>query len=597
MSQVAHKRPAPFVSKLWKILLEQELSGSTLCEWDSTGATFTISSPASFASLILPKYFSHAKYASFQRQLNYFAFAKVGKSASHLDQPCCYEHPLFRRGHPDNLVKIVRKTNHRRLRGLKRKPAPVVEKECTSGYLLIQNYKAWGGWSKRYFQLQSGAMKYFKSNKSLAAAEGQCLLSAQTKCYMQEGVQDPCIFYIMNEGRTMVLRSTSQREMMQWLQALKEEISHIRAEEERTPSKTEGSSATTTTNSSEFDDAAVEAAIEHQWQWKPDDLQLLMAIDREDAESVDGEAEGECAIDSKGECAIDSKGDPEQKSRTQKEEGDIGETDSKAPKTDSLFTFDTMHTLEVLSILSDGGLDEAALCHMEKDTCTSQASSDGLSGLSDMLTDIDIQSDEKEISRRGSFSSVEEAMAISIVRQAGVSQDATAKVGEATAKAGDATAKVGELTVRQVENIPHWQDNDGDSRKNFWGRWGGGVKKSGSKWHKRKHRRRSSSAVGGDPTGNEQGMQLDLRAQLYIKTEDTKVTVNPAMSAMALPIHASECLAETLQLQSATPKRRGEYMCGRCGQKKNGHICTQSANKAMVRSVFTQCDLRLTAGA
>uniref|UniRef100_M4B9J2 HSF-type DNA-binding domain-containing protein n=1 Tax=Hyaloperonospora arabidopsidis (strain Emoy2) TaxID=559515 RepID=M4B9J2_HYAAE len=55
---------------------------------------------------MLPKYFKHSKYTSFQRQLNYFNFRKWTKSKALV---CTFSNPFFQRDQPALAWRIVRK--------------------------------------------------------------------------------------------------------------------------------------------------------------------------------------------------------------------------------------------------------------------------------------------------------------------------------------------------------------------------------------------------------------------------------------------------------------------------------------------------------
>ncbi|CAI5732161.1 unnamed protein product [Hyaloperonospora brassicae] len=55
---------------------------------------------------VLPKYFKHSKYTSFQRQLNYFNFRKWTKSKALV---CTFSNPFFQRDQPALAWRIIRK--------------------------------------------------------------------------------------------------------------------------------------------------------------------------------------------------------------------------------------------------------------------------------------------------------------------------------------------------------------------------------------------------------------------------------------------------------------------------------------------------------
>jgi hypothetical protein len=122
---------------------------------DDGGTSFQVKLPIELANTVLPQYFRHSNYSSFQRQLNYFGFRKIGKSSK--GEPCRYEHVDFVKDRPDSVVNIKRKTNHANSRkekqnatqGNARAGAPAALKMNQSvtckGYLQVQNYKSWTG--------------------------------------------------------------------------------------------------------------------------------------------------------------------------------------------------------------------------------------------------------------------------------------------------------------------------------------------------------------------------------------------------------------------------------------------------------------------
>jgi hypothetical protein len=103
-----HLQENAFLSKLWHILSEEE--HFSICSWDAAGEHFEVKHTQEMSDKILPKYFRHNKFSSFQRQLNYFGFKKIGKGSS----GSLYSHPLFHRDKPEQVLKIRRKTNKRK---------------------------------------------------------------------------------------------------------------------------------------------------------------------------------------------------------------------------------------------------------------------------------------------------------------------------------------------------------------------------------------------------------------------------------------------------------------------------------------------------
>lgn len=82
------RAPAQFLVQLVAILKDDN---DDYIEWttDKNGNNILrVHRPTAFAAKIIPLYFRHSKYSSFQRQLNYFGFKKIaGKGQS---TPCVY---------------------------------------------------------------------------------------------------------------------------------------------------------------------------------------------------------------------------------------------------------------------------------------------------------------------------------------------------------------------------------------------------------------------------------------------------------------------------------------------------------------------------
>jgi len=89
-----------FLVKLWRILAEPTFSHAIHWTGDQE---FIIPDIRALERDVLPHYFRSTQYSSFQRQLNYFSFSKVGKMS--------YAHPHFDRTNPSAVMLIKRKTN------------------------------------------------------------------------------------------------------------------------------------------------------------------------------------------------------------------------------------------------------------------------------------------------------------------------------------------------------------------------------------------------------------------------------------------------------------------------------------------------------
>jgi hypothetical protein len=431
---------APFLQKLWDILADKK--HAAIVSWEDTGETFEVKRPSAFSAVVLPKYFKHGKFSSFQRQLNYFGFRKIVKSSSEKDEPCRYSHESFRAGHPEDISKIRRKTNHRASSKdqtkssssecAKARAKPPVcltgsssaecakppecltgpsSAECAQppelkgllheGYLQIQNYKAWSGWSKKYFVLEGAVVKWYAGRADLDAEgverrecegsgegyeEGRADLNADTKTYKQEGVAEPRVMYVMTNGRSLVLRAANQQEMMLWLNAFKNNIGAMR---HVVPSvKPEHNSDFNQAASAPLTPPADDPGA--QWQYTQDHLQMLMDVDMADDQQSfpptagDGETRRDTGAGLSDSFEIMSGINKGVGSRSFHTVG-LGDCTREAPS----------HSLDISvlsSVLPQDGIDNesvSGLSTMESMDGGEQAdnmsqSSDGLSGLSDI---------------------------------------------------------------------------------------------------------------------------------------------------------------------------------------------------------------------
>jgi len=97
-----------FPMKLHKILSDPE--NSDYITWLPHGRSWRVLKPKAFEEKIIPKYFRHAKYASFMRQVNGWGFKRMTQGPDHNS----YYHELFLRGLPKLCQKMKRpaKTSH-----------------------------------------------------------------------------------------------------------------------------------------------------------------------------------------------------------------------------------------------------------------------------------------------------------------------------------------------------------------------------------------------------------------------------------------------------------------------------------------------------
>jgi len=103
LPQTPHHPVAEFLFQLTKMLTDDN---RVVIEW--TSGKIIVHDPQKLADTVLHKYFRHSKYASFQRQLNYFGFRKIaGKGKM---SPCSYVNDAATQD-LRSLLFIKRKTN------------------------------------------------------------------------------------------------------------------------------------------------------------------------------------------------------------------------------------------------------------------------------------------------------------------------------------------------------------------------------------------------------------------------------------------------------------------------------------------------------
>ena len=94
-----------FPRKLYRLLEETAIAGrSHVISFTASGTAFRVHNPDAFARDIIPIYFRHSQYPSFQRQLSMYGFERI------VDGPesGAYRHALFQQGHPLLCDEITR---------------------------------------------------------------------------------------------------------------------------------------------------------------------------------------------------------------------------------------------------------------------------------------------------------------------------------------------------------------------------------------------------------------------------------------------------------------------------------------------------------
>ncbi|KAL4169295.1 hypothetical protein KRP22_010215 [Phytophthora ramorum] len=90
-----------FVRTLYDILNDED---PCILSWSVDGSNFQVFDVPRLEREILPKYFKHCKFASFQRQLNNFGFRKWTKTRASV---CTFSHEFLHRCSPSQLAVLV----------------------------------------------------------------------------------------------------------------------------------------------------------------------------------------------------------------------------------------------------------------------------------------------------------------------------------------------------------------------------------------------------------------------------------------------------------------------------------------------------------
>lgn len=93
-----------FISKIYKMVSDPNTQD--VVSWNERGDGFIVKNEFVFASQIMRTYFRHQNFSSFVRQLNFYGFHKRSSPSSLTS----FYHPSFKKGHPELLSQIVRKS-------------------------------------------------------------------------------------------------------------------------------------------------------------------------------------------------------------------------------------------------------------------------------------------------------------------------------------------------------------------------------------------------------------------------------------------------------------------------------------------------------
>ncbi|KNE58007.1 hypothetical protein AMAG_04835 [Allomyces macrogynus ATCC 38327] len=121
-AQMLQRNTPQFLNKLYAMVSAPE--HNDLIHWSESGTSFIVMNAEELAKRVLPRYYKHANFASFQRQLNMYHFAKIpsiinltpadGAGGTKAPVPEEFSHEYFIRGQPDLLCMIRRKKNSAR---------------------------------------------------------------------------------------------------------------------------------------------------------------------------------------------------------------------------------------------------------------------------------------------------------------------------------------------------------------------------------------------------------------------------------------------------------------------------------------------------
>jgi len=143
-----------FVQKTYRMVEEGD---SSLIEWSSDGEMFVVKDKKKLAKQVIPNYFDHSKFASFDRQLNFYGFRKIqNKPVWNRDydpktaEYAIYHNENFKRGRTDLLLNIERSTKQKNdtnkseeVNSLHERVTELTSRVDTLEQKLVQNNSMW----------------------------------------------------------------------------------------------------------------------------------------------------------------------------------------------------------------------------------------------------------------------------------------------------------------------------------------------------------------------------------------------------------------------------------------------------------------------
>jgi len=111
--EVGEKGVSSFITKIYR-MVSDPATQDIVC-WNERGDGFLVRNEFVFASQIMRTYFRHQNFSSFVRQLNFYGFHKRSSPTSLTS----FYHPCFKKGHPELLCQIIRKSPETKDAGLR----------------------------------------------------------------------------------------------------------------------------------------------------------------------------------------------------------------------------------------------------------------------------------------------------------------------------------------------------------------------------------------------------------------------------------------------------------------------------------------------